>query len=139
MSIKQEVLEEVTSVPDPAPPMHTPVDPKSVLVTSVLQNNLVSVQMVPSVAPELTNIHGKIGRGKKSIQFFYENKNESPAFPPVYVDNNDEVKAVAALVAEKAEEFKRRSGKLSGVNGPPQYYTVAARARYPSNFPVASV
>jgi len=118
MSIKQEydIVEQ------------TPGNPGSVNISSVLDNNLCSVQMINSVNPEMRNKLGKIGTGSKCVQFFYENQNDSPAFPPVYVNTTDEVRAVAALVAEKAGDFKRRGGGNRGEI--PQYYTEAAKAKY---------
>jgi len=67
---------------------------------------------------------GRIGSGSKKVEFFYKNR-EFPEFPAVYVDTEDQVRAVQAFVAEKKAEFNRRYN-----NGEtPQYKTEAAIAK----------
>jgi len=81
----------------------------SMAASSVLHNSLCSVQIIPSVNPDGV----KIGTGDKCVQFFYGNLNDSPAFPPVYVHTDEEVQAVAALVAQRANYFNLKYFYLS--------------------------
>jgi len=79
---------------------------------------------IPSTNPQV--IEGRIGSGSKKVEFFYENR-ESPAFPPVYVDTEEQVRAVAAFAAEKEAEFNLRCDKEK--HAVIQYYTEAAIAK----------
>jgi hypothetical protein len=86
--------------------------PGSVMPASVY-NNMASVQLLDSVPPPPGTVQpNQVGRGSKCLQFFYENPQdgEKIAFKPVYVDNDEEVQCVVALVAERAAEYQSKVG-----------------------------
>lgn len=70
----------------------------------------------------------RVGQGSKCLQFFYESPGEGEkiAFKPVYVDNEEEVQCVVALVAERAAEYQSKVGLRPR---PVQYYSDAVRAK----------
>jgi len=85
-----------------------------------------TVHQLPNVSSATPN--ETIGEGPKVLQFFYENPAESirVGFTPVRVTSDEEVKGVAALVTEKADEYNKKFG-LS--EKPVQYLSSAVRAR----------
>jgi hypothetical protein len=70
----------------------------------------------------------RVGQGSKCLQFFYESPEdgEKIAFKPVYVDNDEEVHCVVALVAERAAEYQSKVGLRPR---PFLYYSDAVRAK----------
>jgi hypothetical protein len=70
----------------------------------------------------------RVGQGSKCLQFFYESPEdgEKIAFKPVYVDNDEEVHCVVALVAERAAEYQSKVGLRPR---PVLYYSDAVRAK----------
>ena len=99
--------------------------PGSVMPASVY--NMASVHVMDSVPSNLAQ-PSQVGHGSKCLQFFYENPQdgEKIAFKPVYVDNDEEVQCVVALVAERAAEYQSKVGLRPR---PHQYFSDAVRAK----------
>ena len=109
-------------------PTHKPSTVKlepGYVIDSVQQNYGASVAVLDSVQPISSN---RVGQGNKCLQFFFENPMDGTkiGFNPVYVQNDDDVNYVVALVNEKAGDYKYKLGLISK---PTIYYAEAVRAR----------
>ena len=74
---------------------------------------------------------GKIGRGQKLVQFTYKNSN----FGPLYVDTENEVKAIVALTQEKIKEreYRDKHGGRRSTGVTPASEATSARSILPKD------
>ena len=74
------------------------------------------------------DVEQRVGTGSKCLQFFFVNPLDGSkiSFKPVYVEDDDDVNYVVALVNEKAGDYKYKLGLISK---PTMYYAEAVRAR----------
>ena len=72
---------------------------------------------------------GKIGRGQKCVQFTYKNSN----FGPLYVDTENEIKAIVALTQEKIKEreYRDKHGGRRSTGVTPASEATSARSILP--------
>jgi hypothetical protein len=123
-------VQMLTPVPNYGSRMMVKTDPDappgSVMPASVYPY-MASVHVLDSVPPG-TAQPGQVGRGSTCLQFFYENPQdgEKIAFKPVYVDTEEDVQCVVALVAERAAEYQSKVGLRPKQY---QYFSDAVRAK----------